>query len=98
MKITATNGGGFAGITRSHEVDTAASPAGAALEAALAASPFFAAAVDGVDDDAGKIGADIPHWNITVEDGGRRHSVRFADDGSPAAARWRGLLDRILAA
>ena len=35
MKITASGGGGFAGIGERYEVDTQTSPAGPALEAAL---------------------------------------------------------------
>jgi hypothetical protein len=41
MKITATGGGGFAGLSQHFEVDTDISPAGPALEAALASSGFF---------------------------------------------------------
>jgi hypothetical protein len=95
MKITATSGGGFAGITRRHEVDTASSPAGPALEAALAAQSFFTAPDAAAPE---PVGADIPRWTITVDADGARHTVSFAEDGSPANARWRELLDRILAA
>jgi hypothetical protein len=95
MKITATSGGGFAGITRLHEVDTEQSPAGRALEAELAASAFFdAPRAAGAE----PVGADIPRWTITVDANGERHSVSFAEDGNPASAPWRALLDRILAA
>ena len=93
MKISATGGGGFAGNTMHHEVDTESSPGGQSLEAALADSAVFDAAADGND----VIGADIPRWTITVDADGRRHTVTFADDGNPANARWRQLLDRILA-
>lgn len=95
MKITATSGGGFAGITQEHQVDTETSPAGPAIEAALAAADFFAAP-DGEDGET--IGADIPRWTITVDADGRRGSVSFLDDAGPASQRWRPLLDRILAA
>lgn len=95
MKITAINGGGFAGITRRHEVDTATSPAGPALEAALAAGAFFAAAGAARPE---AIGADLSRWTITVDADGQRHSISFADDADPANARWRALLERILAA
>lgn len=95
MKITATGGGGFAGITQRHEVDTATSPAGPALEAALASSAFFTAPQAAGEE---PVGADIPRWTITVDAGGERHAVTFAEDGGPANARWRALLDRILAA
>jgi hypothetical protein len=77
-----------------HEVDTESSPAGQALEAALADSAFFeAAAADGDN----VVGADIPRWTITVDADGQRRTVTFADDGNPGNARWRRLLDRILA-
>lgn len=95
MKITASNGGGFAGTTRFHEVDTAVNPAGPALEAALADSRFFDAPVE---QETEAIGADLSRWTITVDAQGRRHSVSFAEDGGAGAARWRSLLDRILAA
>ena len=99
MKITATSGGGFAGITQRHEVDTSTSQAGPALETemktALASSAFFAAPRDAGEE---PVGADIPRWTITVDADGERHSASFTEDGSPAHARWRALLDRILAA
>lgn len=95
MKISATSSGGFAGITRQHEVDTATSPAGQALEAELASRAFFATPHGAAEE---PVGADIPRWTITVDADGQRHSVSFAEDGSPANARWRELLDRILAA
>ncbi|QBE62839.1 protealysin inhibitor emfourin [Pseudoduganella lutea] len=95
MKITATGGGGFAGITQRHEVDTATSPAGPDLKMALEASGFFAAPRAAGEE---PVGADIPRWTITVDADGERHSVSFAEDGSAATAHWRTLLDRILAA
>lgn len=95
MKITATSGGGFAGITRRHEVDTATSPAGPALEAALALDDFFTAPADAEN---GTVGADIPRWTITVDADGRHHTISFAEDENPATERWRRLLERILAA
>jgi hypothetical protein len=84
MKITATNGGGFAGITRTHEVDTETSPAGSAIEAALASADFFASPAE-----PEPIGADLPRWTIVVDADGRR---------GPASARWKPLLDHILTA
>lgn len=95
MKITATSGGGFAGITRQLEVDTATSAAGPDLEAALASSAFFTAPRVAEPE---AIGADLSRWTITVDANGQRHSISFAEDGSPANAHWRALLDRILAA
>lgn len=95
MKITATNGGGFAGITRQHEVDTAKCAAGPELEAALDASAFFTTPRAAGPE---AIGADLSRWTITVDANGQCHSISFAEDGNPANARWRALLDRILAA
>ncbi|WP_338771075.1 protealysin inhibitor emfourin [Massilia sp. METH4] len=96
MKIIATKSGGFAGLTQTHEVDTATSPAGQALEAELASSALFSTMRGAAEE---PVGADIPRWTITLEGrDGERRSVSFAEDGSPASARWRPLLDRILAA
>lgn len=92
MKISASGGGGFAGLSEHYEIDTDASAAGKALEAALADSGFFAA-------QAGHetIGADLPRWRITVTADGRQHTVSFAEDGSAAYARWQNLLAQIRA-
>ncbi len=94
MKITALGGGGFAGTTQYHEVDTAANPAGPALEAALAANHFFDAAPPA----ANAVGADLQRWTIAVDADGHRHSISFVQDGSAASRPWEALLARILAA
>jgi len=91
MKITATGAGGFAGLSQHFEVDTQTSPAGPALEAALASSGFFAAENDPGTD----IGADLGRWTITAEDGSRRHSLSFVETGAPP---WQHLLDLIRSA
>jgi hypothetical protein len=91
MKITASGGGGFAGLQQHFEVDTNASPAGPALEAALAASGFFAS--ERTQDDA--IGADLGRWTITADDGRQRHSISFIETGTPP---WQDLLDLIRSA
>jgi hypothetical protein len=95
VKIVATSSGGFAGLTQRHEIDTSVRPDGPALEAALAASGFFAA---GPTVQAQASGADLLRWTITVDADGRHHSVTFTQDGSPASAPWERLLARILAA
>ncbi len=94
MKITALGGGGFAGTTQYHEVDTVANPAGPALEAALAANHFFDAAPPA----AKAAGADLQRWTIAVDADGHRHSISFVQDGSAASRPWEALLARILAA
>ena len=91
MKITATGGGGFAGLGQHFEVDTDASPAGPALEAALASSGFFASGDDGEI----PLGADLGRWTITADDGRRRHSLSFVETGAPP---WQNLLDLIRSA
>ncbi|WUR14465.1 protealysin inhibitor emfourin [[Empedobacter] haloabium] len=95
MKIVATSSGGFAGLPQRHAVDTTVSPDGPLLEAALASSGFFQA---GPAPRSEASGADLLRWTITVEADGRRHSVTFTQDGSPASAPWERLLARILAA
>jgi len=87
MKISARDGGGFAGLTTSCELDTAHLPMGPALEALLQRLDFFAAAP------ACPVGADIPRWVITVDDGARSHTVTVPDDGSAGA--WQALLDHL---
>lgn len=91
MKITATGGGGFAGLRQQFEVDTETSPAGPALEAALASSGFFTSS----ENISLPIGADLGHWTITADDGRRRHSLSFVETGGPP---WQNLLDLIRSA
>ena len=88
MKISASGGGGFAGLSQQFEVDTELSPAGPALEAALASSGFFASG----DSAEAPLGADLGHWTITADDGRRRHSLSFVETGAPP---WQDLLDLI---
>lgn len=86
MKIKATMAGGFAGIGRQVELDTACLPGGRDLEALLHRVDFFKA------QPPCPVGADIPRWEITVDDGGQCRSVVLADDGSLAATEWPVLL------
>ena len=86
MKITAKQEGGFAGGARCFELDTACRADGESLEALLDRVDFFAAAPMCV------VGADIPRWEITVEDAGHTHTVVLADDGSLGATGWPALL------
>jgi hypothetical protein len=95
MKITATSSGGFAGLTQRHTVDTASSPAGPTLEAAVADLRFFDAAPAIAP---AATGADMLSWTITIEADGRRHSITFTSDGSPATAPWERLVAAIRAA
>ena len=86
MKIRASMSGGFAGIGRQVELDTACLPEGRDLEALLHRVDFFGAAPRCA------VGADLPRWEITVEDGARCKSVVLTDDGSLAATEWPALL------
>jgi hypothetical protein len=86
VKITATTQGGFAGGARRVELDTACLPGGRDLEALLHRVDFFGAAPPCA------AGADIPHWEITVDDGARCRSVVLLDDGSLDATEWPALL------
>ncbi len=91
MKIIASGEGGFAGLAQRFEVDTATSPHGPALEAALDAVGFFGA--ETVENSA--IGVDLGRWTITADDGRQRHSISFVETGAPP---WQDLLDLIRSA
>lgn len=94
MKIQAIAHGGFAGQSEHYEIDTSTSRHGRALEAALAGDDFFSAPAGG----EAPQGADLQHWTITVDDGARRRSIAFCDDGRPEHRRWQQLLQEIRAA
>jgi hypothetical protein len=84
MKISARADGGFAGLAESYELDTTQLAMGADLEALLQRLDFFTAAPPS------PVGADLPRWDITVDDGARRHTVSVLDDGS--GGEWQDLL------
>ncbi|NML63373.1 hypothetical protein HHL21_20230 [Massilia sp. RP-1-19] len=90
MKISVTGGGGFAGTLEHYEVETKHLPQGDALEALLQNLDFFHA-----HEAPPAVGADIARWEITVDDGQQCRTVAFAEDGGPACARWKPLLDRL---
>ena len=95
MKISATGGGGFAGLTEQYqELDTQALANGKAIEEMLTQMQFFKTAADATPE---ALGADMPRWHITVSDGGQHHTVSFVEDGSPASAPWTNLLSQIRA-
>lgn len=85
MKISARSCGGFAGLARSYELDTCLRPDGRALEELVRRLDFFGA------NPACPLGADMPRWEITVEDGQRCHTVFVREDGSDGD--WQALLD-----
>lgn len=89
MKITAKQEGGFAGGGQCFQLDTACRVDGGSVEALLRQVDFFGAAP------MCTVGADIPRWEITVEDAGRTHTVVLADDGSLGETGWPALLARL---
>lgn len=93
MIVTASAEGGFSGQPERYQLDTRSHAQGAAVEAQLSASGFFATAADAPA--PAPLGADLRRWTITVSDDGRRHAISFVEDSSPAALRWQGLLDAI---
>jgi hypothetical protein len=87
MKISARACGGFAGLAEAYDLDTAARPDGGEFEAMLGRLDFFQAKP------VCPVGADLPRWEITVEDGLRCHTVFVREDGS--GGDWQALLDRL---
>ena len=89
MKISARACGGFAGLAEAYDLDTTAHPVGGELEDLVQRLDFFAAAP------SCPVGADLPRWEITVEDGSRCPTVLLREDGS--GGDWQALLDRLRA-
>ena len=89
MKISARACGGFAGLAEAYDLDTARHPEGGELEGLLRRLDFFSSAP------SCPVGADLPRWEITVEDGQRCHTVFVREDGS--GGDWQTLLDRLRA-
>jgi hypothetical protein len=89
MKIHAKASGALAGRTDCYELDTACSAKGKAVEELLHQLDFFGAAPKGA------VGADIPRWDITVDDGGRRRTVTVFEDGASAGAGWQTLIEHM---
>lgn len=89
MKITAKQSGGFAGGERCVELDTTCRADGASLEALVRRLDFFGAGPPCA------VGADMPRWEITVEDGPRKHTVTLMDDGNLNQTGWPALLEHL---
>jgi hypothetical protein len=89
MKIKAKASGGLAGRTDSFELDTACSAHGKSVEELLHELDFFGS------EPACAVGADIPRWEITVDDGPRRKTVTVTEDGNSGGPRWQALLERL---
>jgi hypothetical protein len=91
MKITAHACGGFSGLTESYQVDTAHLVNGACIEALLDNLEFLP------QSGPVPIGADIPRWEITLDNGREQHTVWFSEDGSRAAEPWQSLVTQLRA-
>jgi hypothetical protein len=89
MKITAKSTGGFAGRTECYELDTSCRPEGKSVESLLDRIGFFGATP------GCSIGADIPRWEITVDDGPRRHTVTLSEDNLATEIGWQSLLEHL---
>ena len=89
MKIKATSTGGLAGRTGCYELDTACAANGQAVEDLLHRIDFFGA------EPACGVGADIPRWDITVDDGGRSRTVTVLEDGASGGPGWQRLLEHL---
>ena len=95
MRISVTRTGGYAGLsTPVADLDTArvSDSARARITALVDACGFFALpdTVQGTG-----VGADMFRYEITVEDGPRRHTVAFVDDDSPSTAGLKRLIGSI---
>jgi hypothetical protein len=91
VQISVRRSGGFAGIDEEvGSVDTAslAPDTRDELEQLVRESDFFALppAVEG------EVGADQFRYEVTVEDGGRAHSVTFVGDQGPQVAALRRIV------
>lgn len=94
MEITLTKSGGYAGIQGEPvRIDTADLSEGqrAELEHLVHETDFFSLPTDV----AGGEGADFLRYELTLEEGGRKHTVVFADDGSEETSTLRRLVERV---
>ena len=94
MRITVTRSGGYAGLSEPiADVDSAALPESkrTRLASEIAACKFFTLP----ETVGGSVGADMFRYEITIEDGGRRHTVAFTDDNTPATAGLKRLVESL---
>jgi hypothetical protein len=96
MKISIKRTGGLAGLaeqvaaTDTAELDPATAQT---VEQAIQHIGFFSLPAHASE---GIVGADLFHYEVTVTDGGRRHTVGFDDDGSPEVMSLRTLVDTLV--
>jgi hypothetical protein len=89
MKIKARASGGLTGATSNYELDTACAANGQSVEDLLRRIDFFGA------EPACGIGADIPRWDITVDDGMRSRTVTLFEDGASGGPGWQSLIGHL---
>jgi hypothetical protein len=96
MKVSVKRSGGFAGLTEkiadleTTQLDKAA---GQQVEQLVQSLGFFnlPATISG-----GGIGADSFHYEITVIQSGRQHTIAFDDDDSPVTAPLRRFVEALV--
>jgi hypothetical protein len=94
MQIRLQQSGGFAGIEQEPvrvDADRLPQPERDRLRALVEDAGFFALPPEAP---AG-IGADLPRYTVTVEDGDRAHTVSWNEDGGDASASLRALADAV---
>jgi hypothetical protein len=92
MKVTVNRSGGYAGISDSFSVDTdkIAGAAGQQIEQMIRSIGFFSFPAG-----AAGVGADLMHYEITVDDGQSQHTIAFSDDGSPQIEPLKRLVEKL---
>jgi len=93
MRIRVTQSGGREGAEErelvSLDTDRLHAQAAGRVRGRLAAEGFFSLPAHPTG------GAGGPRYRIVVEEGGDRHTVRFEDDGAPAAASLKALVEAL---
>src|SRR5215212_7330867 len=92
MKVTIRRTGGFAGFDDSRDIDTAHIDSTAAndIESIVKSIGFFDLPAFVSSD---TIGADLLHYEVTIIDDDRRHTVAFNYDDSNKSAPLNKLVD-----
>ena len=91
MIVTIRTSGGFAGLTETiGPVDTAGLDHILAREIEMTLSSPSLASRSNADEE---IGSDLIRYEIEIKDGAQTRVVRFADDGSPAGAPLRRVIE-----
>ena len=95
MKISMRQTGGYAGLDSTKTVDTNQlnSEAGASLRSLVEKSNLFNRVAGAERSFAG---ADLVHYEITVSEGEREHTVAFDDDGSDELVDLRQLAHMVI--